>query len=107
MKRALIMLLAAPLVICLYSYVVYLSWEYENNGLFVIGFVPLGFTFYYILIASIILLIMEWRARRKNKHIRTTPSAWIILAAVILSATISVGACFLVIIPWADAIASV
>ena len=101
------MLLAAPLSICLYSYLVYLSWEYGNDGLFVIGFVPLGLTFYYILIASLVLTILEWRARHKNKHRRVKPSVWLCLAAIILPAAISIGACFLVIVPWADAMASV
>lgn len=106
-KRALIMLLAAPLAVCAYSYTIYTKWEYGNDSLFEIGFVPLGLTFYYILIASLVLIILEWRARHKNKHRRITPSVWLCLAAIILPAAISIGACFLVMVPWAVAMASV
>jgi hypothetical protein len=106
-KRALIMLLAAPLAICLYSYVINLSWEYGSDALFEIGFIPLVLTFYYILITAIVLLILEWRTKRKNKHCRVTPSVWLCVAAIIIPAAISITAIIFVLVPWADAIASV
>ena len=102
-----ILLLAIPLAVCAYSYGIYTLWEYEYDTLFMIGFLPAAFAVYYIAATTIVLLILEWKYRRKNEHRRITPPFWLSLICIILPAAVSIAACFVVIAPWANAIASV
>lgn len=107
LQKSVILLFIAPQLIHLCSYIIFQSWEYSDNTLFAIGFIPVGLMFWYLLVATIILLVSEYRARKGKARSQVQPSSWVSYLAILICVLITMGVNMPLIGLWAAAIASV
>jgi predicted RNA-binding Zn-ribbon protein involved in translation (DUF1610 family) len=96
-----------PLFISICSYGIYTQWEYDNETLFTLGFLPVVFSPPGILISFVVITITEWNDRHKLPKKHFFPNTWITGTGILLSAAIGFTATFTLIGIWAEAIASV
>ena len=69
-------------------------------------FLPIAFLLYYIPITVIVLLVKEWRVRRRVSKNHINPAAWVSLFWIVVPASISLWLSFSIMILWVEAIAS-
>ena len=106
-KWVLILLWAIPMSITAYSFAIYTQWSYEDDLLFVIGFVPLGLAHYYMIAITAMLVYKEIKARRPLRHARKKPAGWVFIFFLLTSIACSLTISFMVLIQWASDLASV
>jgi hypothetical protein len=104
-RRAVVLLFVVPIIVATWSFLFFQIWDYEEDGIFTIGFIPLVSVINLVPITLIVFLVKELKIRRKIPNANIYPTIWISLAWIILPAITSILLCFYVIIKWAEAIA--
>lgn len=100
---AAILLLAVPLPITGFSYILYLNKGYEDNTF---AFLLVMALFWHTLITTIILLIKELKFRHRTTHTHIQPARWISILWIILPAVLSMWLSQSVLMLWTAWMAS-
>lgn len=99
------LLLAIPLPIAGLSYVVFVN--STTLDYFTPAFVPVVFMMLHVPVATIALLFIDWRWRRRTAGRRHRVSAWVSTVLILLMGAASTGPVLYVIDLWVAAMASV